>query len=169
MQNICVVIIQDYPKTGLKYDAATYVRPTFVRPQHLSDPKWNRTCLFKIPSSNICLSWKEKDQLLEIHLLKKTAQHQISTAQHRLSRCQKKWNCSKIKKVSFRADASFRPKRSTAWIATAQQKHWKMSTARIIKNWKSGTCRAVRLKKLYRKLKVRNMYSSLVIKQSRLG
>ncbi len=48
--------------------------------------------------------------------------------------------------MSFRADASFTPKWTTARIATAQQKHWKMSTARIIKNWKSGTCTAVRLK-----------------------
>ncbi len=32
---------------------------------------------------------------------------------------------------SFWADAIFRPKWSTAQIATAQQKHWKMSTARI--------------------------------------
>jgi hypothetical protein len=32
-------------------------------------------------------------------------------------------NCSKIKKVSIRADASFRPKCTTARIATAQQKH----------------------------------------------
>ncbi len=49
----------------------------------------------------------------------------------------------KSKKVAFRADASFRPKWSTARIGTAQQKHWKMSTARIIRNWKPGTCMAV--------------------------
>jgi hypothetical protein len=35
---------------------------------------------------------------------------------------------------------------STARIATAWQKDWKMSTAQIIKNWKSGTCKAVWLK-----------------------
>ena len=57
-------------------------------------------------------------------------------------------NCSKIKKVSFRADASFRPKCTTAWIATAWQKPWKISTARIKKSWNSGTCTAVRLKKV---------------------
>ncbi len=48
--------------------------------------------------------------------------------------------------ISCRADASFRPKFTTARIATAQQKHWKMSTARIKKSWKSGTCTAVGLK-----------------------
>ena len=37
----------------------------------------------------------------------------------------------KTPKKSFRADAIFRPKWSTARIATARQKHWKMSTARI--------------------------------------
>ncbi len=58
----------------------------------------------------------------------------------------------KSKKGSFRADSSFWPKWSTAQIATAGQKHWKMSTARIIK-----------------KFKVWNMYGSLVIKQSSLG
>jgi hypothetical protein len=47
--------------------------------------------------------------------------------------------------VSFQADASFRPKWTTARIATARQKHWKMSTALIIKNWKSGTCTTVGL------------------------
>jgi hypothetical protein len=50
--------------------------------------------------------------------------------------------------MSCRADASFRPKCTTAWIATAQQKRWKMSTALIKKSWKSGTCTAVRLKKV---------------------
>ncbi len=65
--------------------------------------------------------------------------------------------------MSCRADASFRPKCTTARIATARiatariatariatarQKHWKMSTARIKKSWKSGTCTAVQLKKL---------------------
>jgi hypothetical protein len=34
-------------------------------------------------------------------------------------------------KKSFRADAIFRPKWSTAQIATARQKHWKISTAQI--------------------------------------
>jgi hypothetical protein len=52
----------------------------------------------------------------------------------------------KSKKGSFQADASFIPKWTTAWIVTAWQKHSKMSTARIIKNWKSGTFTAVRLK-----------------------
>ncbi len=37
----------------------------------------------------------------------------------------------KTPKKSCRADAIFRPKWSTARIATAWQKHWKMSTARI--------------------------------------
>ncbi len=57
-------------------------------------------------------------------------------------------NCSKIKKVSIQADASFRPKCTTARIATARQKHWKMSTAQIWlkKVEKSGTCMAVQLK-----------------------
>ncbi len=49
----------------------------------------------------------------------------------------------KSKKDGFRADACFRPKWSTARIGTARQKHWKMSTARIIRNWKSGTCMTV--------------------------
>ncbi len=49
--------------------------------------------------------------------------------------------------MSCRADASFRPKCTTARIATARQKHWKMSAARIKKSWKSGTCTAVWLKK----------------------
>jgi hypothetical protein len=44
------------------------------------------------------------------------------------------------------ADASFRPKWTTAQIATGWQKHWKMSTARNIKKLKSGTCTAVWLK-----------------------
>ncbi len=50
--------------------------------------------------------------------------------------------------MSFRADASFRPKCTTARIATARQKHWKMSTAQIQKSWKSGTCTVVWLKKV---------------------
>ena len=50
--------------------------------------------------------------------------------------------------MSCRADTSFRPKCTTARIATARQKHWKMSTARIKKSWKSGTCTAVWLKKV---------------------
>ncbi len=37
----------------------------------------------------------------------------------------------KSKKVSFRADAILRPKCTTAQIATAWQKHWKISTALI--------------------------------------
>ncbi len=49
----------------------------------------------------------------------------------------------KTPKKSFRADVIFRPKWSTARIATALQKHWKISTARILKSWKSGTCTAV--------------------------
>ena len=81
----------------------------------------------------------------------------------------KKWKLLENQKKSFRADASFRPKWTTAQNATARQKHWKMSTAGIIKNWKSGTCTAVRLKKLCKKLKVWNMLSSLAIKKSRLG
>ncbi len=48
--------------------------------------------------------------------------------------------------MSLRADASFRPKWTTAQITTAQQKHWKMSTAQIKKSWKPGTCTAVWLK-----------------------
>ncbi len=55
---------------------------------------------------------------------KKLLDTKISTAQHRSSRCQKNENCSKIKKTSFQADASFRPKWTTARIATAWQKHW---------------------------------------------
>ncbi len=50
--------------------------------------------------------------------------------------------------MSCWADASFRPKCTSARIATARQKHWKMSTARIKKSWKSGTCTAVWLKKV---------------------
>ena len=50
--------------------------------------------------------------------------------------------------MSCQADASFRPKCTTARIATAWQKHWKMSTARIKKSWKYRTCTAVRLKKV---------------------
>ncbi len=50
--------------------------------------------------------------------------------------------------MSCRADASFRPKCTTARIATARQKHWKMSTARIKKSWKYGTGMAVQLKKV---------------------
>ena len=53
---------------------------------------------------------------------------------------------AQFKKMSFRADAIFIRKWTTTRIATAQQKQWKMSTARIIKNWKSGTCMAVCLK-----------------------
>ena len=62
---------------------------------------------------------------------KKLLDTKILTAQHCSSRCQTNENCSKIKKNV---------------IATARQKHWKMSTALIIKNWKSVTCKAVRLK-----------------------
>jgi hypothetical protein len=40
----------------------------------------------------------------------------------------------KSKKTSFRANASFNAKLTTARIATARQKNLKMSTARIIKN-----------------------------------
>ena len=69
-------------------------------------------------------------------------------------------------KKSFWADASFRPKWPTAWIATAQQKNCKMSTAWIKKNWKSGTCTAVWLKKVEKSV---NMYGSSVKKQSKLG
>ena len=71
----------------------------------------------------------------------------------------------KTPKKSFRADEIFRPKWSTALIATAWQKHWKMSTARILKSWKSGTCTAVWLKKVEKI----GTCMPVLLKQSRLG
>ncbi len=76
---------------------------------------------------------------------KSSAQKNCSTPFEQLHRYMQ---LLKNKKVSFWADASFRPKCRTARIATARQKHWKMSTAQIKKSWKSGTCTAVRLKKV---------------------
>ncbi len=68
--------------------------------------------------------------------------------------------------MSCQADASFRPKCTTARIATAQQKHWKMSTARIQKRLKSGTCTAVWLKKVE---KSGTCMAVRLKKQSKLG
>ncbi len=59
----------------------------------------------------------------------------ILTARHRSSRWQKYMklleNQKSMSYMSCRADAFFRPKCTTARIATAQQNHWKMLTARI--------------------------------------
>jgi hypothetical protein len=66
---------------------------------------------------------------------KKLLDTKISTARHCSSRWQKYLHLLKNQKsmpyMSCRAYAFFRPKCATARIATAQQNHWKMSTARI--------------------------------------
>jgi hypothetical protein len=101
---------------------------------------------------------------------KKLLDTKISIAQHCLSRWQKYMNLLENQKsmayMSCRADASFRPKCTTARIATAQQKHWKMSTARIKKSWKVWNMYGSSVKKSW---KFWNMYGSLVKKQSKLG
>ncbi len=69
----------------------------------------------------------EKGHLLEIHLLKKTARHQnldCSTLFEQMTKIYESARKSKsIPYMSCRADASFRPKCTTARIATARQKH----------------------------------------------
>jgi hypothetical protein len=95
--------------------------------------------LILITSYGILIASTEKDQLLE-----KTARHQNLDCLTPFEQMSKKWKLLKNKKTSFQADASLRPKWTTAWIATARQKHWKMSTAQIIKNWKSGSCTALK-------------------------
>jgi hypothetical protein len=68
----------------------------------------------------------EMGHLLESHLLEKTARHQnldCSTLFEQMPKIYDNMKLLENKKVSFWADASFRPKWTTAQIATAQQKH----------------------------------------------
>ncbi len=176
MQNINVIEINifSYHPNGLEYHSAsakfTNQRgpPQTIgmkkKPQHYPQPppptphtQKSNIWLVSIRRWVICLKVICSKNLLDTKIL---------IAQHCSSRCQKMKLLEKKPKKSFRADASFRPKWPTAWIATAQQKNCKMSTAWIKKNWKSGTCTAVWLKKVEKSV---NMYGSSVKKQSKLG
>ena len=77
------------------------------------------------------------DHLLEICLLKKSARHNFSFAQHHSRKCHFFVNCSKIKNHEkssavrvFRAVSLLDKKILTARIAIGRQRFWKMSTAR---------------------------------------